>query len=464
MPNDHALNGLPNGTTIGDHFVIRDKLGGGGMGEVYLAENRNVPDKKYAIKVLRQEFSGDAGFVEMLHDEAVKQSRLEHDNVGGMYDFFAWRGSYCLVQNFVDGKTLEAVLAEHPHGLPLGQALTLMMGILAGLDYAHAMGILHCDMKASNVIVGTDARPRVIDFGIAQSIGPVTRASRAVGAFTAEYVSPEQVLSPNAIDHRADVFSSGVLFFEMLSGRLPFELQPEQVGATLPQLHQDAPDVRNFRADVPEPIARVVATAMQRDPSMRFQGCGDFRQAIADYLKRVERAKLLRKLLPALAIAAATVGTGLYVWSSRVKEEQRVVALRNKAAAAKADAERASKIAHDAVINGTITFNLLCREWIDFQLKRKGLPKARALGIPELVLGFEEKLAGMQINIARYATTYGDSLRQLEATRADIADTVLASSGVDPRIKGDLAALRSSAKTPTKEALMQRCPPPVAGP
>ena len=481
MSYAEADMGLPSGMTIGDHFLIRRKLGGGGMGEVYLAENLNVPDKKYAIKVLRQEFSGNAGFVEMLRDEAMKQSRLEHDNVGGMYDFFAWQGSYCLVQNFVDGKTLQDLLAEHPNGLLLAQALPMMMGILAGLDYAHAMGILHCDIKASNVIVAPDGRPRVIDFGIAQSIGPVAHTSRAIGAYTAEYVSPEQVLSPHAIDHRADVFSAGVLFFEMLAGRLPFDLHPEQIGAALPQLHQDAPDVRSIRPDVPEWIARVVATALQRDPAARFQGCADFRQAIADYLRHVERSRMLRKLVPTLVVVAAIVGGGLYMWSERVKQEQRLAQLRNQEIAA-ANEARARETAQEAMVNGATSFNLLCREWIDYQLKRKGLDKARDGNFTELIPKFEDKLADMQVNIARHATSYVDSLRQLQATRADIADAVLANppgggmskgdatarrgtrSTSAGMIEGDLTALRTNAAPPTKEALMKRCPAPISAP
>ena len=269
MSYAEADMGLPSGMTIGDHFLIRRKLGGGGMGEVYLAENLNVPDKKYAIKVLRQEFSGNAGFVEMLRDEAMKQSRLEHDNVGGMYDFFAWQGSYCLVQNFVDGKTLQDLLAEHPNGLLLAQALPMMMGILAGLDYAHAMGILHCDIKASNVIVAPDGRPRVIDFGIAQSIGPVAHTSRAIGAYTAEYVSPEQVLSPHAIDHRADVFSAGVLFFEMLAGRLPFDF-PTVSKIVMAHVKIPAPRFAKVNiADVPPAVEAVVQCLLSKFPSER---------------------------------------------------------------------------------------------------------------------------------------------------------------------------------------------------
>ena len=303
---------LADGTTIGDHFIIRRKLGGGGMGEVYLAENLELPDKKYAIKVLRSEFSHDPRFVSMLQDEAKKQARLEHDNVVQIYDLLKWAGHYCLIQSFVNGKTLASMIEEEPQGLKPAVALPLMLDILKGLDHAHAIGILHCDVKPANVIVDMDGRARVTDFGISRDIGPIARDSGLVGVGTPEYMSPEQIIKPYEVDHRTDVFSAGVMFFEMLCGRLPFEAPQSQDNASMPQIIMDAPDVRQFRNDIPEALARIVATGLQRDPALRFQGCVDFHRAIVDFRRR-ERWR--RTWLPAIigsSIIAVIGAVGLY--------------------------------------------------------------------------------------------------------------------------------------------------------
>ncbi len=462
--------GLADGTLVGGRFVVRRKLGGGGMGEVFLAENVEVPDKRYAIKVLRPEFSADPRFVSMLRDEATKQARLEHDNVVGMIDFFAWEGRYCLLQDFVAGKTLAQLIAEQPGGLAPAVALPLMRGILSGLDHAHALGILHCDVKPANVIVDSGGRPRLTDFGISRDVGVLAGDSSVVGAGTLEYMSPEQVLTPRDIDHRSDVYSAGVVFFEMLCGRLPFELAPDAGRDALPQLQHDAPDLRSVRADVPAPLARIVATALQRDPNQRFQGCADVEQAIAEHQRR-ERWK--RTWLPGLVVAALValvVAGGLYKMRSDEREAARAAERRN-AEVARANAVRTRATAVDAVRNAATALGLLCREWIDYGIKAQGVAAARDAGLADLVPKFRQRLAEMEANMDQHAREYGAALSQLRSVDA----AVLASALTDPElaqpavrrfldaIRADDAAQRGA--TPpaakTRQALVERCPAPV---
>ncbi len=448
-----ASDSFAPGTPIGDHFVVVRKLGDGGMGEVYLAENLNVPDKKYAIKVLRPAFSNSPRFVELLRDEAKKQARLEHDNVVGMYDFLLWGGSYCLIQSFIDGETLADLIAAQPAGLDLPVALPLMTGILEGLDYAHEVGILHCDVKPANVIVDHDGRPRVTDFGISRDIGAARSEGGVEGAGTAEYMSPEQAVPPYAIDHRSDVFSAGVLFFEMLSGRLPFEIGPEQVGLALPQLHRDAPDIRSVRPDIPEPIARIVATALQRDPAARFQGCEDFRDAIDRYVRGRQRLRLLRRFAVVALVVGVVGGAGLYEWRESVREQARAAEARN---------------VREALANAVTSRNLLCREWIDYQIKLPGVEKAREAGLPDLAQRFQAKLAGMQANMDRHVANYAVSMRRLRSNDTAIVDAAIgelpvadvAARDLAQSLKADELALRRGAAPASKDDLLRRCPAP----
>ena len=467
----HSTGSLVDGMTIGDHFIIRGKLGGGGMGEVYLAENLNVVGKKYAIKVLRREFSDNPRFVTMLQDEASKQARLDHDNVVGMYDFFRWAGHYCLLQTFVKGKTLAQMIAEQPAGLDREVALTLMMGILSGLDYAHEAGILHCDMKPANVIVDPEGRPRVTDFGISRDIGATSRSSGLAGAGTAEYMSPEQIRPPYDIDHRSDVFSAGVMLFEMLCGRLPFDTSLSTNGVGLPQLTTDAPDVRRFRADTPEPIARIVATALQRDPAQRFQGCADFKRAIVDYRKR-ERWR--RTWLPAIVVTsvfAAAGAIGLYQWRQHVDEQVKLQEELNHQESI-ALAARKEKTVGDVLHNAAAALNLLCHESAEYRIKKSGVDAAIKSGLDDMARLFEAKLKGMEEGIAKQAGAYAGAMRQLRKEDAALvakgiarqseADTLV--QGFTDTIKADDATLRAGGEIPPLDQMLSRCPPPKTFP
>jgi|UPI000647E16C hypothetical protein len=470
-PDPRHEAALADGTTIGDHFLVRRKLGGGGMGEVYLVDNLNVPGKKHAIKLLRRELSGDPRFVELLREEAAKQSRLESDdNVVGVVDFFEWNGRHCLLQNYVDGLTLAQMLEQHPKGLALDTVLTLMQGVLSGLDHAHALGILHCDVKPANVIVDRDGRPRVTDFGISRDIGAAAEAHGLAGAGTAEYMSPEQVQRPHEIDHRCDVFSAGVMCFEMLCGQLPFPVDAARPQAPLLQLRHDAPDVRRFRPDVPEAVARIVATALQRDPAARFQGCADFRQAIADHRRR-ERWR--RTWLPALAVAGvlAVIGVvALQQWRAHVQQQVQAEQARVRQERA-ALLVRMRGVAGEAVHNAAQSLNLMCREAVEYALKAPFVAKAREAGLADTARDFERKLADMRENMQRHAADYTGSLQRLgQADEAIVGEALAAQvggEGASARLAGfvrtDDAAQRRGTALPTPDQLLQRCPPPPGG-
>lgn len=465
---------LTPGTKVGDHFVVIERLGGGGMGDVYLVENLNLPDKRYAIKVLRPEYSGNPRFADMLYSEARKQSRLEHDNVVQIYDLLVWRGHYCVVQSYIKGPTLAALIAQQPGGLALAQALPLVLDVLTGLDFAHQSGILHCDVKPGNVIVDGDGRARVTDFGISRDIGASPGDGSLLGAGTVGYMSPEQIEPPYLVDHRSDVYAAGILLFEMLTGRLPFG-EPGATAMAAAQMRGDVPDIRTLRPDVPEVLARIVATALQRNPAARFQGCGDFRQAVVDFQRR-ERWR--RTWLPAIVVASVVgvvAAVGLYQW--RVAErahidaesaavQRKSVEVRQQAQAAQEQHEQAVR---ETVRNAASAINLLCREAADLKLKRDGLSLSRKLSETpadlERTRKFERRVADMDANLDAHAGAYVHALRQLNAlASAQVADALSAPANADTqaqalraRIVGDEAAARDGRLAADPSLLAARC-------
>jgi serine/threonine protein kinase len=449
---------LEPGALIGDHFVIRSQLGSGGMGNVYLAEHAALPDIKCAVKVLRRELSANESFVEILRAEARKQSRLEHDNVVQIRDFFEWNGRYCLVQTFVRGETLNRLIANSPKGLDLRFALRVICEVLSGLDHAHEQGILHCDIKPSNIIIDESGRARILDFGIARDLGASGADSDVLSAGTPDYMSPEQILPPYEVDHRTDVYSSGVTLFQMLAGRLPFDHAPAQVDGEMPQVRFDPPDVRRFRPDVPEVLARIIVTATQRDRDRRFAGCADFREAIIAYQRR-ERWR--RTWLPAIAasfVIATAVGFTLWEWSLRVQHKNILSASASIGTAAE-------------------SLDQLCREAQERERKQAGLVLALKMqdeGGQRLVAGFRHQLADIDTNIEGMARNYLGALNQLRtlpATAVGKGKTLaLQSAAGEERqwatgmVASDYEALRSGRATPpSSEALIQRCRLPANG-
>ena len=443
---------LEPGALIGDHFVIRSQLGSGGMGDVYLAEHATLPDIKCAVKVLRRELSTNEAFVGILRAEARKQSRLEHDNVVQIRDFFEWNGRYCLVQGFVRGETLNKLIASSPRGLELRLALRIICDVLSGLDYAHEQGILHCDIKPSNIIIDESGRARILDFGIARDLGASSGDSDVLSAGTPDYMSPEQILPPYEVDHRTDVYSSGVTLFQMLTGRLPFDRGPTQVDAEMPQVRQDPPDVRRFRSYVPEALARIIVTATQRDRDRRFAACADFRDAIIAYQRR-ERWR--RTWLPAIAASvaiAAVAGFTLWQWSLRVQHKNILSASTSIGTAAE-------------------SLGQLCREAQERERKNAGLTLALKMQDEEgqkLVTGFKHQLADIDTNIAGMARNYLGALKQLRtlpATAVGKAKTLaLQSAASEDRqwatgiVASDYEAWRSGRATlPSSDGLIQRC-------
>ncbi|MGA8890399.1 MAG: serine/threonine-protein kinase, partial [Anaeromyxobacteraceae bacterium] len=294
---------------LGDRYRIVSRLGQGGMGSVYLAEHVTL-GKRMAVKVLRPEYSRDEELVQRFQHEARAASQIGQENIVDVFDFgHTPEGDAYFVMEALDGESLARIL--HRDGpMPLSRALPIFQQICRALGAAHQRGIIHRDLKPENVFVlrrldGSDF-VKVLDFGIAKGPGApeakrVTRAGSIIG--TPEYMSPEQA-SATAIDRRSDVYAFGVLAYETLTGRLPFD--GETPLATLMKHQSDTPvPPRRFRPELPPEVERIVLRALGKRPEDRQQSMHEISTQLAQVAAEPD---VLRALVFGTAVAPLLTG------------------------------------------------------------------------------------------------------------------------------------------------------------
>ena len=275
-------------------YEIESLLGRGGMGAVYRARQKSL-DRFVAIKLLPFELGVREDFAARFHREATALARLSHPHIVAVHDFGqADDGHFFMVMEYVDGSDLAARLREGP--LLPDEALAVVRQVCDALEFAHAHGVVHRDIKPGNILLDAAGRVKVTDFGIAQLAGEGPRtALTATGALlgTPEYVAPEQMLPAAAVDHRADIFSLGVMLYELLTGQLPR-------GVFRP-LAQIVPTARG--------LDRVVTRALQSDPAMRYSAVRELRAELAGGSQSRSRRVCL-----AAAVLLTTGGAAWHWW------------------------------------------------------------------------------------------------------------------------------------------------------
>src|SRR5437870_1167278 len=231
-------------------------VGQGGMGTVYRARQRQL-DRLVALKILPAEVSQDPAFAERFMREARALARLSHPNIVAVHDFGQADGFYYFLMEFIDGATLRQVLAEGK--LAPREALAIVPQVCEGLQYAHDQGVVHRDIKPENILLDKMGRVKIADFGLARLVGTDTGSGRLTQSRevmgTPHYMAPEQVEKPQSVDHRADIYSLGVVFYEMLTGELP--------------LGRFAAPSQKVQVDVR--LDEVVLRALEKAPERRYQ-------------------------------------------------------------------------------------------------------------------------------------------------------------------------------------------------
>jgi eukaryotic-like serine/threonine-protein kinase len=253
-------------TILSGRYRLESKLGSGGMSTVYLALDE-VLDRPVAIKLLHREISEEADQLERFRREARAAARLSHPNLVGVIDAGEDDGRPYIVFEYIEGRTLKRRIQEEGP-LPVDEAVAYAIEIGRGLTAAHARKLVHRDVKPQNVLIDPDGRAKVTDFGIARSLESkgLTATGRVVG--TTDYVSPEQAMGAE-VDERSDVYSVGVVLYEMLTGDVPFSAET-QVGVAMKHVNEPMPDVQAKRPEVSAAVAAVVDRATTKDPRDRY--------------------------------------------------------------------------------------------------------------------------------------------------------------------------------------------------
>src|SRR3954469_9626388 len=252
------------GRTFDTRYVIERKLGSGGMADVYLAEDQEL-GRRVALKLLDDRHASDEQFVERFRREAQSAAGLNHPSIVSIFDRGYAEGTYYIAMEFLDGRTLKELLVRNgPTPVPI--AIDYARQILGAIAFAHRNGIVHRDIKPHNIVVGPDGRLKVTDFGIARSgASQMTEAGPIVG--TAQYLSPEQARGAQ-VDPRSDLYSLGIVIYEMLTGRVPFT-GDAPVEIAMKHLSSVPETPSKVRADVPHELDAVVMRALAKDPDER---------------------------------------------------------------------------------------------------------------------------------------------------------------------------------------------------
>jgi len=273
--------GIRPGTTFAGRYDIKESLGAGGMGVVYRAFDRELQEP-VAIKTLKPEaMAGGTVALDRFKQEIRLARRIAHRNVVRTYDLGEQNGVYYLTMEYVEGTSLKQLIVSRGK-LPIAVTLTVGKQLCRALEVAHAEGVIHRDIKPQNIVVEPSGFLKVMDFGIARLANPpkgkgLTEAGTSIG--TPDYMSPEQ-LSGAELDPRSDLYAAGVVLFECLTGRVPFEAETTWA-LVAKHLEEEPPDPRKFNGDVPPELGAVIVKAMAKAPADRYATAAELHDALA---------------------------------------------------------------------------------------------------------------------------------------------------------------------------------------
>lgn len=257
------------GMVIGDRYEILEKIGTGGMSDVYKAKDGKL-NRHVAVKVLKQEFSENANFVSKFRTEAQAAAGMMHPNIVNVYDVGEEDGIYYIVMELVEGITLKKYI-EKKARLSIKETISIAIQVSMGIEAAHNNHIIHRDIKPQNIMISKDGKVKVTDFGIAKAVSSNTITSNVMGSV--HYTSPEQARGGFS-DEKSDIYSLGVTMFEMLTGRVPFNGETT-VAIAIKHIQEPMPSPREYVAEIPISVEQIVFKCTQKSPDRRYQNMAE---------------------------------------------------------------------------------------------------------------------------------------------------------------------------------------------
>lgn len=289
------------GKILDGRYEIKEALGGGGMALVYRGYDRLL-HRSVTIKILREQFASDKDFVARFQQEAQAVARLSHPNVVSIYDVGQEEGLHYLIMEYVEGHSLKDVIAQRAP-LPVLEAIDIALQICDALEHAHENGVIHRDIKPHNILITKHGRVKVTDFGIAQAVNESTMTYSGTLIGSVHYLAPEQARGePTGIT--ADIYSLGVVLYEMVTGQLPFNGETP-LAVALKHLQEDPRTPRELNPQVPPALERMILRALAKDPARRYPDVASLRadlRALRNVLEEDNFAT--RELPPVMALAA----------------------------------------------------------------------------------------------------------------------------------------------------------------
>ncbi len=257
------------GMIVGDRYEILERIGTGGMSDVYKAKDHKL-NRMVAVKVLKQEFSENANFVSKFRVEAQAAAGLAHPNIVNVYDVGEENGVYYIVMELVEGITLKKYIKKKAR-LSVKEAVSIAIQVSMGIEAAHNNHIIHRDIKPQNIIISKEGKVKVTDFGIAKAATSNTITSNVMGSV--HYTSPEQARGGYS-DEKSDVYSLGITMFEMLTGRVPFNGETT-VAIAIKHIQEEMPSPRDYVSEIPVSVEQIVFKCCQKSPDRRYQSMGE---------------------------------------------------------------------------------------------------------------------------------------------------------------------------------------------
>jgi eukaryotic-like serine/threonine-protein kinase len=265
--------------TLNNRYELEKKIGDGGMAVVFKATDTML-SRPVAVKVLRDTYASDPQFLERFRREARSAAGLNHPHIVNVYDVGQEGQIYYIVMEFIEGASLKELIVKNGT-VPVADAIRLTGEICDGIGYAHEKGLIHRDLKPQNILLTRDGRSKVTDFGIAKQVGDQTLTQAGFTLGTVQYFSPEQAKGQTATP-QSDIYSIGIILYEMLTGRIPFE-GDNPVAIAIKHIEEAPPVPRRFNPSIPSALEAIVMRAMSKNPAQRYASAAAMKKALQDF-------------------------------------------------------------------------------------------------------------------------------------------------------------------------------------